>query len=288
MKYLILGCNGMAGHVISQYLVEKGHSVVGFARQGSNICETLIGDACDKNTVEKLLQGSKFDIVVNCIGILNKAVEEKLSIGIYLNSVLPHFIAEKLQHTDTRLIHISTDCVFNGRKGKYREDDKPDADSIYGISKSLGEVVDQKNLTIRTSIIGPELKRNGVGLFHWFMSQNQAVEGYAGVEWSGVTTLQLAKEIEKMAVSPITGLYHLVNNDTINKYDLISLFNIYCRTNKLEIIKNINISVDKSLVNTRVDYKVGIPSYHEMVEEMAMWIRNHRELYEQYNIEGMV
>lgn len=171
--FLILGVNGMAGHVIAQYLLEQGHTVYGFARQESSVCETMIGDATIKEDVRQALQAHPYDYVVNAIGVLNNFVDEHPADGIYLNSVLPHFLAEELADTKTKLIHISTDCVFEGDKGRYSEMDRPNAISYYGRSKALGEVIDDRNLTIRTSIIGPELKKDGIGLFHWFMRQNE-------------------------------------------------------------------------------------------------------------------
>ena len=124
-----------------------------------------------------------------------------------------------------KLIHISTDCVFSGRQGMYADNDFRDADDIYGRSKALGEIFSDKDLTIRTSIIGPELKRYGEGLFHWFMSQRERVNGYTKVFWSGVTTLELAKAIEYSLDNDVTGLFQLSNGVRISKYDLLVLFN---------------------------------------------------------------
>jgi dTDP-4-dehydrorhamnose reductase len=118
MKYLILGINGMAGHMIAQYLVEQGRDVTGFTRTGSPICKTILGDARNENDIKIALESDKYDIVVNAIGVLNKAVDNSLSEGIYLNSVLPHFLAETLLKTNAKLIQISTDCVFEGTKGQ--------------------------------------------------------------------------------------------------------------------------------------------------------------------------
>lgn len=282
-KYLIFGINGMAGHVIGQYLKEKGHLVAGFAKQESPICKTVIGDARNVKDIENALKtASDSDVVVNCIGVLNRQVDKKLSDGIYLNSVLPHFLAEKLKDSTAKLIHISTDCVYEGTRGKYTEKDFPDSISYYGRTKSLGEVIDDKNLTLRTSIVGPELKADGIGLFHWFMSQRGPVEGYRKVIWSGVTTLQLAKAIEEDRIKQQTGLYHLVNNKTICKYDLLNLFNLYCRNMHIEIIENNTIVSDRSIMNTKNKNIFSIPGYEEMVIEMMRWIKNHPELYQQY------
>lgn len=284
MNYLILGVNGMAGHIIAKYLIEQGHRVKGFAREHSPICDTILGDARNEQDIKNALRADGYDYVINCIGVLNKFVDANLSDGIYLNSVLPHFVAKQLEGTSTKLIHISTDCVFEGTKGKYTEEDIPDATSYYGRSKALGEVVDAKNLTIRTSIIGPELKSNGIGLFHWFMSQQDKVFGYEKVIWSGVTTLQLAKAIAQDIETPQTGLYHLVNNEDIAKHDLLVLFNNYCRENKIEIGKNTTLENDKTLRNTRAYQPFEVPSYEVMVQEMSEWMKMHDDLYKQYKI----
>lgn len=284
MKYLILGCNGMAGHMIAKYLIECGHDVTGIARQDSQICKTTIGDVTDKGFLSEALGKESYDIAVNCIGVLNKAVDARPAQGIYINSVLPHLIAELLSEKKTKLIHISTDCVFSGKKGNYTEEDTPDAESLYGRSKAIGEVIDDRNLTIRTSIIGPELKENGIGLFHWFMKQEGEVSGYSKVVWSGVTTLQLAKVIEQLAGNNLTGLYHLVNNESINKYELLGLFNKYCRKGKIRILEKNDIIIDKSLKNSRKDYMIKVPSYEVMIQEMAQWIKQAGALYEQYLI----
>lgn len=289
MKYLILGVNGMAGHIIAQYLIEQGHVVTGFARSQSPICRTIVGDAMRKEDLLKAINGESVDVVINCIGVLNKFVDENLADGIYLNSVLPHFLADVLKNTSTKLIHISTDCVFEGTRGNYIETDLPDAVSYYGRSKALGEVMDHKNLTFRTSIVGPELKADGIGLFHWFMQQKGTIQGFDHVIWSGVTTLQLAKAIEMDGKDPQTGLYHLVNNECISKYELLCLFQKYCSSpDEVTIEKNTEIRSNKSIINTREEKPFIVPSYEQMVQEMADWINRHSNLYKQYLKEGQI
>ncbi len=281
MKYLILGVNGMAGHMIAQYLTEQGNDVIGFARVKSQICPTIIGDALNREEVDETLQSSTYDCVVNAIGVLNNFVDKNLSEGIYLNSVFPHYVAKQLKDTSAKFIHISTDCVFEGTRGNYTVQDYPDATSYYGRSKALGEVQYGKNLTLRTSIVGPELKQSGIGLFHWFMSQSGTVNGYDKVFWSGVTTLQLAKTIEEDQQKNRIGLYHLVNNQQISKYDLLQYFNRYCRTYPIEIKRDSSVISDKTLLNTeKMDFIV--PSYQQMIKDMADWIVEHPKLYKQY------
>ncbi len=282
MKYLIFGVQGMAGHMIAQYLLEQGHSVIGFARTESKICPTICADAKKEAMVDQALLSNDFDYVINAIGVLNQAVDRDLASGIYLNSVFPHLLAQKLENTKTKLIHISTDCVFEGKKGAYTENDIPDAKSYYGRSKALGEVIDERNLTIRTSIVGPELKKDGIGLFHWFMSQKQPIYGYTHVIWSGVTTLQLAKTIEQDSQTPHVGLRHLVNNQTICKYELLRLFQQYCTKQHISIQANDLPISDKSLVQTKTDNMFIVPTYEQMIQEMAEWIQHHPNLYQQY------
>lgn len=288
MDYLVLGANGMAGHMIAAYLQEQGHSVLGFARSESPVCPTYIGDIRNQAQLEEVLSRRRFHYVVNCVGILNRAVDRNLAEGIYLNSVLPHLLAERLRDTPAKLIHISTDCVFEGTRGNYTEHDQPDAASYYGRSKALGEVIDGRNLTVRTSIIGPELKTDGVGLLHWFLMQKEAVNGFDRVIWSGVTTLQLAKFISRDAERPRTGLYHLVNNQTISKYGLLCLFNRFCREEKIEIRRATEPECDKSLRNTDTDSSDLPPGYEKMTAELAEWMRRHPELYRQYLKRGNV
>lgn len=272
----------MAGHMIAGYLQEQGQSVLGLGRWNSPICPTCVGDICDRTVLPRILAEDNFDYVINCIGKLNQAVDQKLSEGIYLNSVFPHLLTEQLQTKKAKLIHISTDCVFNGTKGAYTECDRPDAESYYGRSKALGEIIDDRNLTIRTSIVGPELKKDGVGLFHWFMSQRGEVAGFDHVIWSGVTTLQLAKAVSGDAETPRTGICHLVNNETISKHDLLVLFNHYCRNEQVVIRPTAVPQCDKSLRTT--DSSILLPGYESMVAEMAEWIRNHSKLYQQYEM----
>lgn len=284
MNYLVLGVNGMAGHMIAGYLQEQGQSVLGLGRRESPICPTYIGNVCDQAVLPRVLEADDFDYVINCIGKLNQAVDQNLPEGIYLNSILPHLLAGLLRGKRAKLIHLSTDCVFQGTKGAYVERDRPDAETYYGRSKALGEVIDDKNLTIRTSIVGPELKSDGVGLFHWFMSQQGDVPGFSHVIWSGVTTLQLAKAVLRDAGEPRTGICHLVNNKTISKYELLALFGRYCRGGQTPRICQTSVPrCDKSLRTT--DASISLPDYGDMVAEMAEWIRGHPGLYRQYALE---
>lgn len=282
MRYFILGVCGMAGHTIALYLSEQGHQVTGFARQPSPVCETILGDAFQTERIQKIIEENEYDVVVNCIGILNKAVDDNLAAGIFINSYFPHFIAQCCDSYGTKLIHISTDCVFSGNAAGYVEADIPDETSYYGRTKFLGEVSSDRHLCIRTSIVGPELKKSGIGLFHWFMHQKEIVEGYAHVKWTGVTTLELAKAVEAASKQELSGLYFLTNNIDISKYELLKLFNQYCRNNSVEITRGEEPINSKVLVCTRTDFNYFVPNYEDMVKEMSEWINEHKTLYGQY------
>lgn len=270
----------MAGHMIALYLTEQGRSVVGFGRKPSSICETIVGDALKENDMDKVLDKYDYDVVINAIGILNTSVDQNMAEGFFINAELPHILAQKLKNKKTKLIHISTDCVFAGDRGWYKEKDTPDAISQYGISKMKGEVVDNINLTIRTSIIGPELKKDGIGLFHWFMSQTKEVYGYKNAIWSGLTTLQLAKFILEDETQNITGLFHLSNGEAISKYDLLMLLNKYCREDKITIKENSQVKINRSIDTVRKDIIIERKSYPQMIIEMQEWIEKHRDIYD--------
>ena len=166
MKILVLGVSGMAGHTIALYFQERGHDVVGFSTTPFNYCKNILGNVFKFGGVKKILNEGNFDVVINCIGILNQSAADNRSNAVYLNSYLPHLIADAIKSTPTRLIHMSTDCVFAGNTGPYSENSLPDGRTFYDRSKALGEVVDGKNLTFRNSIIGPDIKEQGIGLFN--------------------------------------------------------------------------------------------------------------------------
>ncbi len=284
MKYLILGVNGMAGHMLAAWLREHGEGVIGFAKSPSRICETIMGDARDEAAVHRALESSSADVVVNAIGILNKAVDCNMAAGIYLNSYLPQMLAEACERLRKKFVHISTDCVFSGTSGGYTESSVPDETSPYGRTKCLGETTMGNALSLRTSIIGPELKKSGSGLFHWFMSQRGEVSGYCRVLWSGVTTLELSRAVREAVQQDVKGLYHLTNGEKVSKYELLSLFNEYCRTEESRVrIQPLNEPIsDKTLLTNRRDFDYQVPKYSQMVQDMAMWMRGHSDLYKQY------
>ena len=284
MKFLILGCNGMAGHLIAIYLKEQGHDVLGYSRTPSKFIKSIIGDVHDTKLLKKIILEGNFDSVINCVGLLNQFAEMDPAEATFVNAYIPHFLAKITADTNTQVIHMSTDCVFSGKRGAYLEDDYRDGDSFYDRSKALGELKDPKNLTLRNSIVGPDLKPKGIGLLNWFMQQSDGVQGYTKSIWTGQTTLQLAKTMEVAAKNKVSGLYNAVPNCSISKYELLKLFNHYLRDDKLMIYPIDGIVLDKSLKRSCFDFDFEIPDYETMIFELSIWMKSHHKLYPHYHI----
>ncbi len=284
MKFLVLGCNGMAGHMISLYLKERGHDVYGFDRTPPRYVKGTAGDARNTVLIKNLIVDGKYDSVINCIGILNQFAENNKALACFLNSYFPHFLAEVTDGSDTQIIHMSTDCVFSGKRGAYTESDLRDGETFYDRSKALGELEDEKNITLRNSIVGPDINPEGIGLLNWFMKQSGEINGYTRAMWTGQTTLQLAKTMEVAAKEKISGLYNMVPDHSITKYDLLLLFNHYFRKDVLKIHPVEGVNADKSLKRTRFEFGYIIPDYEVMVAELVQWMKTHKEIYPHYNL----
>jgi len=283
MNILVLGATGMAGHLISHYFLERGHSVTTYTRRPFDLGRNITGDISDPVFLHQLLHSDNYDAVINCIGILNQNAENDKPEAVFFNSYLPHQIVAHLTDTPTRYIHLSTDCVFSGETGPYYENSLRDGATFYDRSKALGEVDDSKNLTIRTSIIGPDLNPSGIGLFNWFMGTGLTpIQGYEKAIWTGVTTLTMAKAIEAALTQNLSSIYHLVNNESINKFELLKLFNQQFKDGAQTITPSDSLVVDKALVNTRTDFDFTVPSYTAMISEMRAWIEIHADLYPHY------
>lgn len=287
MRILVLGATGMAGHVISIYLKEQGHDVTAISRRDFPYCKNINADVTtDLSVITEIINTGNFDAVINCIGILNQYAEENKHQAVFLNSYIPHYLSYITRETDTKVVHMSTDCVFSGKAGNYNECSFRDGETFYDRSKALGELENDKDLTLRNSIIGPDINENGIGLFNWFMKQNEEISGFTKAIWTGVTTITLAKAMEKALIEDLTGLYNLVNNQPINKFELLNLFNKHMKENSINILPSESVKVDKSLVNNRDDFSFMVPSYEQMVLEMKEWILDHKKLYTHYFDKG--
>ena len=246
--------------------------------------DTILLDALDIGNLTNKIKSLQPNYIINCIGILIGESNNNPKNAIFFNAYLPHLIAKVAEEVNSKFIHISTDCVFSGlKKSPYIESDQRDGYDIYAKTIGLGEVVDNNHLTIRTSVVGPELNNSGTSLFHWFMDQTGTISGYTDVFWSGVTTLELAKAVNWAIDHNITGLYHVTNNTRISKNDLLKLFKKY--TNKdIEILPSSGKNIDKSFLDTRHLINYQIPSYEKMISDMVELILTDKELYSQYKI----
>jgi len=282
-KVLVLGSTGMLGHQVVNYLEKFDDLIVEDISYRNKLRRnTIIIDAMNRHALEQAIVQLRPNFIINCIGVLIKGSVD-IGASIYLNSYLPHQLKEISKTINAKLIHISTDCVFSGKDGQYVETDFRDGKGTYAQTKILGEVVDENNLTLRTSIIGPELKSNGEGLFHWFMNQSGTVSGYTKAIWSGVTTLELSKFIKWSIDNDITGIYHVTNNSSIDKFSLLKLFKKH--TKKDVHIKPVDeVNIDKSFVDTRLLTDYEIPSYDLMISDMVDSIINNKSLYSQYKV----
>lgn len=274
----------MLGHQVYFYFKkDKNYEIFDVSYRTKLHDNTIILDIKNKSKLEDTIKNINPDYIVNCIGILINGSESNNENAVFINAYLPHYLKLIASEIDAKLIQISTDCVFSGEKGEYIEIDEKDGRDLYSKTKALGEINDNVNLTIRTSIIGPELKPNGEGLFHWFMKQTNKINGYQKAIWSGVTTLELSKAIKWAIEENITGLYHITNEKSINKYELLNLL-------KKEVGKNIEIipvsgkAINKSLIDSRNLINYDIPDYYIMIKNMVNLMREHRAIYEQYDI----
>lgn len=255
---LILGITGMLGSALFKILSkDKKYQVLGTARNPSallhfhsslskNIITGIHGD--DFESINSLLITKRPDVVINCIGVVKQKPDARHVLQtVPLNTLLPHHLAKITKKIKSRLILISTDCVFSGRQGNYKESDTPDCTDLYGQSKLWGEVNNLKHvLTIRTSIIGHELNSHQ-SLLDWFLNQKKTVSGYTHAIFSGLPTDELSKVIRDLILpnKGLHGLYH-VSASPISKYDLLNLIaKIYDK--KIKVIEQPEPALDRSL-----------------------------------------
>ena len=284
-KVLVLGSAGLIGHQVYNYLKDSdNYELHNISYQNKIQDDTVLLDARNEQVFIDKITSISPKYIVNCIRILIDGSNADPENSIFLNSYMPHRLTRLADKINAKLIHISTDCVFSGdKKEPYIETDEKDGRGVYAKTKGLGEIISDKHLTLRTSVVGPELKNDGEELFHWFMGQSGEVLGYTKSVWSGVTTIELAKAVKWSIDHHITGLYHVTNNSSISKYDLLQLFQKYTKKD-INIKPLIGKDVNKSFIDTRLlmDYK--IPSYDQMISDMVSLIANNRPLYSQYKV----
>ena len=285
LKILVLGSTGLIGHQVFNYLDKTPkYDLHNISYRKKLNEDTVLCNVRNQDDFINTIRAVSPDIIINCIGILIQGANSDPENAIFINAYMPHLLMKLSDELNCKLIHISTDCVFSGEKvTPYIEGDIKDGKDTYAKSKGLGEIINEKHLTLRTSVIGPELKTDGEELFHWFMSQSAEVNGFTKAVWSGVTTLMLAKVVDWAIENKTTGLYHVTNNKSIDKYSLLSLIKKHTR-------KDISINpvdgkkINKSFIDTRNELDFIIPDYEIMVKDLVHMMQQNKEIYKQYNL----
>ena len=287
-KILILGSLGMLGHMLHDFLKKK-YVVKGLCRKKRNVLKKYIKennfitiDLLKLQELEKIILKFKPDIVINCAGIIKQKTNKFDKDNIFfINSCLPNYLSILAIKEKFKLIHISTDCVFNGIRGNYKEFESPNSLDDYGLSKSLGEVSSINSITLRTSIIGHEIYEQN-GLLEWFLKQTK-ICGYKNAFFSGVTTLELSKIIEKVLNSNLKNGIYNVASKKISKYRLLLLIKKIYAKNTL-ILPSSKFKIDRSLNGTffKKMTNITVSSWEEMIIDQKMNYLKKIKIYEYF------
>jgi dTDP-4-dehydrorhamnose reductase len=277
-KVLVLGASGMLGNTVLRFFTQKDiYETAGSVRSErvpsllpANLHIITNIDVEDVDGLNRLFARAKPDVVINCVGVVKQLAEADDPLtAIPINSILPHRLARLSEVAGARFIHLSTDCVFSGTKGMYREDDFADCNDLYGRSKYLGEVDYPNSITLRTSIIGHELD-GSQGLLNWFLAQDGQVNGFRRAIFSGLPTVEIARVIHDIIIPDpeLSGVYHL-SSEPIAKFDLLNLIaDVYRKT--IEIRPDDNVVIDRSLDSSRFRKITGYTpaAWPELVKAM--------------------
>lgn len=289
MKILILGGDGMIGHKMAQVLSVQNHEIVISIREKKELTLKSISSKVKvflndfiKDSILDFLDKVNPDVIINAIGItIRRGAAENISDTIYLNSLFPHQISSWALAFKKRLIHFSTDCVFSGSEGSYLEDATPDALDYYGKTKGLGEINSKRSLTIRSSMIGPELY-NKTELFEWIINNKEKeINGFSRVMYSGVTTVYMARLLADLIDNHknLSGIYNIASKP-ISKFELLHLIN---DNFDLGLIINDNKTVisNKTLNASKIEKVIGFqpPSWDELIFELKKDYMNFIDLY---------
>lgn len=280
IRVLIVGAAGMLGSAaLRVFSASEGFEVTGTVRGGrpagvrdTQTLRVVTGvDVMDQDRLLRLMHEVRPQVVINCVGVVKQlsAAKDPL-VSISLNALFPHRLAELCGVAGARLVHISTDCVFDGRKGNYTESDPSDAEDLYGKSKFLGEVDYPHAVTLRTSIIGHEVS-TAHSLIDWFLSQpGPSVKGYRKAVFTGLPTVELASVIRDVVIPDpsLRGVWH-VAAERINKYDLLNVVaSVYGKP--VEIVPDDAVAIDRSLDGSRFRNRTGYvaPPWPELIARM--------------------
>ncbi len=285
MKLLILGGNGMLGHHFYKSLrndfdtkttlreqYERYEYLKFFSKR-----DCFFGiDALNLNDIEQVIKFFKPDVVLNCIGITKKLINQSTEKLAYkINGEFPNRLSEICENNSAKLILLSTDCIFTGKKGNYSENDETDADDVYGRSKILGEVLKNNTLVIRKSTIGLELE-NKHGLIEWFISQKGEIKGFKKAIYSGITAIEFTRVLKNIILNHmnLSGIYNL-SSSPISKYEILEYLKSQLNLSHIKIIPDNNFCCDRSLNMTKLysEIKYISPSWKTMLDELILKIK---------------
>lgn len=277
MKICVLGASGMLGHMLFSELLHFDYDVYGTVRSPQAVPQKLSGrmragvNVLDTQTVRHALDAIAPDVVINAVGLIRHLPEGREPLPcIQVNAAFPHLLWEACGQRGIRCINYSTDCVFNGKAGRpYLESDKVTADDVYGLTKYLGEIAGPLALTIRTSIIGPEL-REKISLLEWFLEQKGTVRGFTGAIYTGLPTSEHARILVEYVLpnKTLEGLFQ-VSGEPISKYDLLrTIAKIYKKD--IDITPDASVQEDKRLSGALFHVKTGYlaPTWDMLVADM--------------------
>lgn len=262
MNVLILGISGMLGSSLYRYLSScKDLNIYGTSRDLTVFCAKFgdlkniiqFYDYSKTDKIESLVKQTRPDIIINCIGVIKQTKNSNDPIHILpINSLLPHHLYNICNKMGIRLIHFSTDCVFKGNKGDYKESDERDANDLYGLSKKIGEINKLNALTIRTSIIGHEI-RNKLGLLEWFLKQKGNVKGFKNVYFSGLPTIEIGEILNNYILknTNLHGILH-ISGPKISKFDLLTIISTVYKKHIL-ITPDFELNLDRSLDSSKFE-----------------------------------
>lgn len=288
MRILILGGDGMLGHRLFLHLLNNHEVKVTLRRELFAYEEFGLFDdgnsypGVEVRNLDRMLEvmaDFRPEAVVNAIGIVKQRPSAKEAIpSLEINALLPHRLAVMCRAAGARLLHMSTDCVFNGRRGNYTEKDIADAEDLYGRSKLLGEVAEPQCITLRTSIIGLELSRKG-GLIEWFLAQKGEIRGFRQAIYTGLTTAEMSRVIERVLVehSDLSGVWQ-VASEPINKYDLLVRLVEVLGRDDIHIVPDDSVGIDRSLSGLAFEEATGYhaPGWNKMLQELGNEVRKRR------------
>jgi len=285
MKILILGGNGMLGHhflnawqeshdvkVTLRESIDKYNNIQLFNNENSYFDV----DVCSINRVESVINDFSPDAIVNAIGITKQLTQkESPELSIRVNALFPHLLAELCEKNKVRLVHLSTDCIYSGKKGTYSEIDDSDAEDLYGKTKYLGEIDQEHVVTLRKSTIGLELS-GAHGLIEWFLSQTGVINGYRKAIYTGLISSELAKVIELLLVQhpTLSGIWNVASKP-INKYDLLQRLSQRLERKDIQILPDDDFACDRSLMGNMFEEETGYraPEWDDMLDLLVNEIR---------------